>query len=150
MFNTSRRHKPGPGPVQSSSGPTRSTLAVSSPGPAQAWPRPGLEIWEPKKRKCPKSKSVSPKMLARSGLVGKESWPHFGKFQFIFSCFGSQISGFPGSQISKIWPGLGLGLGPGGPSGAGRVLGWALGRVLGWALGRALGVGVRCWLLTQN
>ena len=46
MFNTSRRHKPGPGPVQSSSGPTRSTLAVSSPGPAQAWPRPGLEIWK--------------------------------------------------------------------------------------------------------
>ena len=33
---------------------------------------------------------------------------HFGGFQ---------ISGFPGSQICKIWPGPGLGLGPGGPSG---------------------------------
>ena len=30
-----------------------------------------------------------------------------------FHFFGSQISGFPGSQIFKIWPGPGLGLGPG-------------------------------------
>ena len=57
--------------------------------------------------------------------------------------------GFPGSQISKIWPGPSLGragLGPWaglalgsrvGPRGPGRpsVAGWALGQVLGWVLG---------------
>ena len=49
-------------------------------------------------------------------------------FEDFFLVFGSQISGFPGSQISKIWPG------PDGPSGDG----WALRRALTWALGCSL------------
>ena len=42
----------------------------------------------------------------------------FKKFH-VFPFFGSHISGFSGSQISKnlAWAGPGLGLGPGGPSG---------------------------------
>ena len=33
--------------------------------------------------------------------------------RYFWYFFGIHISGFPGSQISKIWPGPGLGLGPG-------------------------------------
>ena len=39
--------QPGPGPAQAQARPTPSP----GPSPAQAWPRPGLEIWEPKKSK---------------------------------------------------------------------------------------------------
>ena len=79
--------QPGPSPAQ------------ARPRPAQARPKPGpgqisedLEIWifgiqqQFEKYKISKSKSVLPKMSARSGLVGKNnSWPHLGPFQAIFS-----------------------------------------------------------------
>ena len=42
-----------------------------------------------------------------------------------FPLFGSQISGFPGPQISKIWPGPGRAWALGRASWAGWALGWA-------------------------
>ena len=65
--------------------------AGPKPGPrwAQAGPKP--DIWDPnklKKHKFSKSKSVLPKMSARSGLAGKKtSRPHLGPSQAIF-CVG--------------------------------------------------------------
>ena len=59
-------------------------------GGGSVWKSWNLEIQilesNKQKRKFPKSKSVLPKMLARSGLVGnKSSWPHLGPSQAIFS-----------------------------------------------------------------
>ena len=89
--------------------PTRGAHPAQDPSPAlpraqarpkaQAWPAPGqiLEIWEPgnpeiwdpkneKKWKFSKSKSVLPKILARSGLVGKNtSRSYFGPSEAICS-----------------------------------------------------------------
>ena len=76
------------------------------PPPAAAWRRRRLEMWEPgnlgiwrsgdleiqkfgvqkhKKWKFSKSKTILPKMSARSGLVGnKSSWPYLGPSQEMF------------------------------------------------------------------
>ena len=56
---------------------------------------------------------------------------------FCFLFFGSQISGFPGPQISKIWPG------------PGRA--WALGRAWADCAGPGLGPRNPCcnWLLSM-
>ena len=76
-------------------GPSRAQVGGPTPGPsgwaqagskwAQAGPKP--EIWDPKKSKkykFSKSKSVLPKMSARSGLVGKNPprpiWAPLGPF----------------------------------------------------------------------
>ena len=99
------------------------------PGPAR--PKPGpvqiLEIWEPgnpeiwnpkktkKKRKFSTSKSMSPKMSARSGLAEKRtSRPHSGPSQAIF-CVGQKnrkkksdvCSYFPWWANGPYSPGLG-------------------------------------------
>ena len=89
-------HPPGPSPAPSQAWPT--PFLKFGQSPAQAWPRPdfwkfgnlgpgNLEIWDPKnqkKYKFSKSKSVLPKMSARSGLVGKNPpgpiWAHLGPF----------------------------------------------------------------------
>ena len=74
---------PKPGPSRAQAGPKL------GPSRAQAGPKP--EIWDPKKSekyKFSKSKPVSPKMSARSGLAGKRtSRPHLGPSQAIF-CVG--------------------------------------------------------------
>ena len=63
-------------------GPAKGPSPAQSPSPAQGQifgnlPPGNLEIWDPKNPplllKLSKSKSMSPKMLARSGLVGKTS-----------------------------------------------------------------------------
>ena len=69
-------------------GPSRAHVGGPMLGPsgwAQAGPKP--KIWDPKeskKLKFSKSKSVLPKMSARSGLVGKNLpgpiWAHLGHF----------------------------------------------------------------------
>ena len=89
---------------------------------ATKWMRPGPRIWKSgkfgiekksKKIKLSKSKSVSPKMLARSGLVGKNSSrPHLGPSLAIF-CVGRknrknvEISliflGGPMGPIHPVW-----------------------------------------------
>ena len=88
-----------PRPSRGALRPTRGAQPAQGPSPAQARPSPAqawisghleilnLEIWKfgiPKnpKTKFSESKSVSPKMTARSGLVRKKSsWPHLGPFQ---------------------------------------------------------------------
>ena len=69
--------------------------------PQASWPQDFLEIWGPgnpeilgsnksQKTKLSKSKSVSPKMSASSGLVGnKFCWPHLGPFQANFPWAGN-------------------------------------------------------------
>ena len=82
-----------PGPPE---GPTR-PKAQARPSPAQGqisedleiWGPGNLEMWNPnksKKQKFSKSKSVLPKMSARSGLLGTKSfWPYWGPSEAIFS-----------------------------------------------------------------
>ena len=65
------------------------------------------------KQQTSKSKSVSPKMSARSGLVGnKTSWPHLGPFQAICSMGRTNVKhllvfaiflGGPMGPIHLVW-----------------------------------------------
>ena len=84
-------------------GPSRAQAGQAGPKPDPSWAQAGpqlgpsqisgnleiwdLEIWDPKKfkkLKLSRSKSVLPKMSARSGLVGKNPpgpiWGHLGQF----------------------------------------------------------------------
>ena len=88
---------------------------------ATKWMRPGPWIWKSGKfeiNKHPKNiflkiKSVSPKILARPRLVGKNSSrPHLGQFQAVFSmgqkntknysCFAISLGG-PMAAIQLVW-----------------------------------------------
>ena len=98
-------------------GPKPAQVSGPKPGPsgwAQAGPKP--EIWDPtkiKKSKFSKSKSVLPKMSARSGLIGKRtSRPHLGPSQTTF-CVGREnpkvakilfiFLGGPMGPIHPVW-----------------------------------------------
>ena len=84
------------------------------PGPGQileVWEARNPEIWNPKryqKWKFSKSKSMSPNMLARSGLPGKKKTfqPHMGPFQTVFADFPWWANGpySPGGVLVQWTP----------------------------------------------